>query len=561
MATKKHARHRPAKPALPAAEPSSNDLYRVALDTVDHAIHVVDSSMRIVIFNREFREFCRRLKINAKDMIGKTVFEAFPFLPEKVRAEYARVFEKGKVVVTEESNVIDGREVITETHKNPIFNGSAVTHVVTILSDVTERNRAREALIASEAKYRLVVENVPVSIVVIDYEGTFLFVNSDGARRFGMTPEEVTGKSIHSLLHPDLAVQHMDRIRNCIDTGQGIQREGKTYVGGRWGWYDMIAQPFTDPVGGGRAALLIARDITQYKEAIEALRESEERFRLQFQSIPVPTFIMQRIDSDFILTDYNEAADGMTKGKIKNYLGTGTDVMIPLFPASRGLLDKCYKTKKALSFEGPCFFPSLNTEKYLALYFGYAPPDLVLVHAVDMTERKRTERELQEARDKLEARVEERTRELAEANAALEVEREALRQKNIVLGEVLNQIEDGKRQMVSQIQSNINRIALPVLTSLERKVGTTGGQYVELLRNSLADIASPLADKLESRYRLLTLRELEICHMVKNGLSCKEIAAAFNTSVQTVLKQRAVIRRKLGIANEKVNLESFLKSL
>jgi len=540
---------------------SPGDPYRVALDTVDHAIHVVDSELRILVFNRAFRELCHRLKIDTKDIIGKSVFQAFPFLPEKVRAEYARVFEKGKVVVTEESNVIDGREVITETHKSPIFNGSAVTHVVTILSDVTARNRARDALIASEAKYRLVVENVPVSIGVIDYEGTFLFVNTEGAKQFGLTPEAMIGKTFYELFAPNLAEEHMKRIRHAIDTGQGIAREARTSLGGRWRWFDLIGQPYIDPKGRSRTALLVARDITQYKEAIEALRESEERFRLQFQSIPVPTFIMQRTEGDFVLIDYNDAAGRMTKGKVKDYLGSGTERLCRLLPASRSLLDKCYKTKKTLTYEGHCLFPSLNEEKYLALYFGYVPPDLIIAHTVDLTERKRAEGELQKARDELETRVLERTRELAETNTALEVEREALHQKNVVLGEVLDQIEEGKRQMVSQIQSNINRIALPVLTSLERKVGATGGQYVELLRNSLADIASPLAERLESRYRLLTPRELEICHMVKNGLSCKEIAATFNTSIQTVLKQRTLIRRKLGIANEKVNLEAFLKSL
>jgi DNA-binding CsgD family transcriptional regulator len=141
------------------------------------------------------------------------------------------------------------------------------------------------------------------------------------------------------------------------------------------------------------------------------------------------------------------------------------------------------------------------------------------------------------------------------------VEREALHQKNIALREVLEQIEEGKQQMASQIQSNVSRIVLPILKSLQNKVRPAGKQYIELLESSLNDIASPLVSTLETRFTDLTPRELEICNMVKSGLTCKAIADTLNTSVQTVLKQRATIRRKLGISNTKKNLASYLKSL
>jgi DNA-binding NarL/FixJ family response regulator len=185
----------------------------------------------------------------------------------------------------------------------------------------------------------------------------------------------------------------------------------------------------------------------------------------------------------------------------------------------------------------------------------------VLVHTVDLTGRKRTEEMLRSARADLEKRVEERTEELAHANEALRAEQLALEQKNVALQEVLNQIEKGKEELASQIQLNIDRVTLPLLNTLEQGVSEPRQRLVSLLRTSLMDVTLPFISSLEARFPRLTPRELEICQMVKAGLSCKDISATLVISEQTVLKHRAVIRKKLGISHQRMNLVSFLRTL
>jgi len=146
-------------------------------------------------------------------------------------------------------------------------------------------------------------------------------------------------------------------------------------------------------------------------------------------------------------------------------------------------------------------------------------------------------------------------------NEELQLERETLREKNLALKEILGQIEDEKRRMVSQMHLNMNRMAYPILTALEDKTTPEGEYYLSLLKSCLSDITSPFMTRLETGYSSLTPRELEICHMVKNGFTSKQISAALSTSIETVLKQRKTIRKKLGISNQKVNLVTHLKSL
>jgi len=176
-------------------------------------------------------------------------------------------------------------------------------------------------------------------------------------------------------------------------------------------------------------------------------------------------------------------------------------------------------------------------------------------------QRGRVEEDLRTAKVDLELRVKERTSELAAANDQLTSERLTLQKKNLALREILEQFEESKKQMAFQVQSNVEKVAMPILDSLAGQVENGGQHHLLMLRSCLADLTSPFVANLDRRFSQLTPREVEICNMIRTGFSSKEIAATLKTSAQTVLKQRKIIRRKLGIAKKKTNLASFLNSM
>lgn len=149
--------------------------------------------------------------------------------------------------------------------------------------------------------------------------------------------------------------------------------------------------------------------------------------------------------------------------------------------------------------------------------------------------------------------------ELERANYHLRVERETVNEKNTALKEVLHQIDDEKRQVALQIQSNIDRIALPLFKIIEEKMDEESRHYISLIENCLSDITSPFINQLEKDYSRLTPREIEICNMTRSGFSSKAISTALNTSIHTVHNQRKQIRKKLGVSGKKVNLAAFLQ--
>jgi DNA-binding CsgD family transcriptional regulator len=150
---------------------------------------------------------------------------------------------------------------------------------------------------------------------------------------------------------------------------------------------------------------------------------------------------------------------------------------------------------------------------------------------------------------------------LKTSQGLLQTEREALKQKNIALSEVLHQIEAEKNNIKHQIATNVQRILLPTLAKLRRRGTGIEKQYLNLLENNLREITSPFLDTFAHKYSMLSTMELEVCNLVRNGLSSKEIADLLCISILTVHRHREFIRKKIGIINKKINLESYLKNL
>ena len=165
------------------------------------------------------------------------------------------------------------------------------------------------------------------------------------------------------------------------------------------------------------------------------------------------------------------------------------------------------------------------------------------------------------ALEEMEARVLKRTSELEAANEALQTERSMFENKNIALKEVLDQIEEHKRQAGQQLQSNVNRVIRPILQILADKLSPQDQHLIGLLDSTLRDLMDPFVGKIAMHTTDLTKREIEVSNMIRNGFTSKQIASVLRTSVCTVHNQRRSIRKKLMIDDGHTNLESYLKNL
>ncbi len=153
-----------------------------------------------------------------------------------------------------------------------------------------------------------------------------------------------------------------------------------------------------------------------------------------------------------------------------------------------------------------------------------------------------------------------RTREsLKVSEAKLWEQKTALAKKNVALQEILTQIEAEKKLVKENVAANVETLLLPALEKL-RLTGVSE-KYVHLLKQNLHQLTASFGRRISEKNGKLTPKEIEICNMIRHGLTSKEIAGLLNTALGTVEIHRINIRKKLGIANQDINLASYLQTL
>lgn len=144
------------------------------------------------------------------------------------------------------------------------------------------------------------------------------------------------------------------------------------------------------------------------------------------------------------------------------------------------------------------------------------------------------------------------------ATEKLESERQSLRNKNIALNEIVSHIDQEKSKIKGEIAGNFETVVYPILQKVIDRSSPEDRKYLKLVENSLKDILEPILGRIENKKAKLTPKELQICQMIKKGLTAKEIAALLYLSPRTVDKHRENIRKKLDLHSKKVNLSSYL---
>lgn len=132
-----------------------------------------------------------------------------------------------------------------------------------------------------------------------------------------------------------------------------------------------------------------------------AIRDSRERLRAQYQGIPVPTFTWRRQADDFVLDDYNAEALRIARVFVEGALGRGARESLAEFPVALRHLEICYTERRAVREEMVYRPPDGQTDYHLDLHYAYVSPDIVMVHAIDMTQQLRAEQTLRESNEQL----------------------------------------------------------------------------------------------------------------------------------------------------------------
>ena len=147
--------------------------------------------------------------------------------------------------------------------------------LTSVIRDVSARKVAEEALRAQHALFAAVMEGTTDALWVKDPDGVYQLVNGPGARMLGRTVEEVVGRRDHELFSAASAAEVRARDLAVLTTGEGRTEEiVSTAAGGTERAYLTTRAPLRDGAGRVAGVIGVSRDITERREAEQALARS-----------------------------------------------------------------------------------------------------------------------------------------------------------------------------------------------------------------------------------------------------------------------------------------------
>ncbi len=377
-----------------------------------------------------------------REMFGVVRADGTP-LPREA-APYYRALH-GETVRGEEVMVtrLDREPLWVDTAAAPIRDGSgAIVGAIAILTDITERKRAEEALLESEARYRRIVETANEGIWTIDADHRTTYVNRRTAEILGYTPQEMLGRSPAEFLFPEDVETVKDQLKERSNGTPATNLE-KRYrkKDGSCVWVNMNTVPLYDDRGNYAGALGMIADITERKRAEDALRtanellESRVRERTEALALSLEALKAERhrlydvletlpiyvclLDEDYRMPFANRTFRdnfGESQGRrCYEFLFNRTE------PCEHCESYTVMKTRAPHQW----YWTGPNGRDYEIHDLPFPDSDgslLVLEMGIDITDLRKAEAALKTANEELETRIKERTAELAQANLSLRTE-------------------------------------------------------------------------------------------------------------------------------------------
>ena len=274
---------------------------------------------------------------------------------------------KGEKIATFELRVLrkSGDYLVAEFTVTPQTQNGSVIGVLGIARDITERKRAEEALRESEERYRTILDNIEDGYFEVDIAGNFTFFNDSLCIILGYSRDEMMGMNNR---------QYMDKenAQKVYQTFNQVYTTGKPQISFDW---EIIRKDCIKRFIESSVSLIrnskseqigfrgVVRDVTDRKQAEEALRKSEQRFRELYDNAPVGYF---EYDTQGRITNINRTELEMLGYTLDEMIGQPVwkfivekgearqQILAKLagtIPPARGL-ERTYRRKDGTTFSG-----------------------------------------------------------------------------------------------------------------------------------------------------------------------------------------------------------------
>lgn len=237
-------------------------------------IYIKDRDGTLLMVNRRFCELAGR---PAEEIVGRRDREIFsdPGALDAILENDRQVFLRDRMCEFEEvMTFADGTHTFIST-KVPVEGiGFPDKVLVGITIDITDRKRAEEARRESEQRFRVALEHTPILVYEVDCELRYRWIYNNPARYGG---RDVLRMRDDEILPREDVAELMALKEKVLASGVGARREIRLPFAGRIEFWEVNAEPLREQDGSISGLIVAAMDITERKEAEEALREADRR--------------------------------------------------------------------------------------------------------------------------------------------------------------------------------------------------------------------------------------------------------------------------------------------
>lgn len=342
----------------------------------------------------------------ANEIIGKHISMIIPderisdikILQEAInKGEILNNFET--IRKTKDGKIINVSLIIT-----PIKNNAGeVVAVSTIDTDITERKIFEQELKRSHQHMESVLSSLSDLVFVIDKDGFFVdYINPSDFLQFYVSPDNFLKRNFKEVFPPDVSLKIENAMNLIKETGNSQQIEYSLNTRNEIYWFNAKLSALKDKMGNFAGITAIVRDITQQRHAEQALKESEEKFKLLFEHTGTSNSIF---DLDCRLIMQNKVSIANLGGQPGEAYGKSA---FEIFGPERGNA-VTERMKRVLSSGIPEVFDTeFNLQTGVKFFHSTYEPIIdgnhcvtgVQVISLDITDRKQAEQALKESEEK-----------------------------------------------------------------------------------------------------------------------------------------------------------------
>ena len=315
--------------------------WRSLAENIPSLAIVIDVEGRLLSINRAPKGF------SESGLIGSS---AYDHLDEPSRSVFRDALERTKATrkrTTVELHGVDphGECIWYEASLSPLAEGEVIERILVVAQDISERKRSEEAIRAGERRWKILADAIPDVVAILDRDARLVSVN-----RSYPDGRSAVGVSAYAFLMEDSAAEYRATFEHVLATRTTARFESRLRgENGEVGaWFETILVPLAEAEGGEvERVLAVARDVTERKRNEEAIRASEQRWRMLVDNLPDIVLVFDR-DRRIVsanIPGMGDAAAAVVGQQIDSFLD---EAMLAEF---QGHVARAIETKSSVRYE------------------------------------------------------------------------------------------------------------------------------------------------------------------------------------------------------------------